>query len=364
MNVIEEFINTKKKGNTKRFYELALNKYFNCIKADPNDYFKQNRDYEEDVKKFVKTLDKYAPITQKSYISVIKRFFYLNDIEFKSKFWELYVKDQIEKGSRALTLDDKPSLSQLKTILSYADLKTKTLVTVLSSSGLRIDECLKITPEDIDFNSKPTVITISSTSVKGIRRPRRVFISNEATNFLKEWLYGNNGNLSGRERYLKRIDKNMKHIYKVDFQDKRVFPFNDSCARKSWYRAIIKAGLNKKCKETDRYELHIHSLRKHFMSQLKTVIPDVIVEALAGHNKYLDEAYRRYSLDEMKDFYLKGMSLLSVFETTPDLSGVNEEINQLKKDKEQMQETINEMRAQISELRLERLEKANGIKKK
>ena len=68
------------------------------------------------------------------------------------------------------------------------------------------------------------------------------------------------------------------------------------------------------------------------MSQMKTQIPEVIVEALSGHSKYLDEAYRRYSLDEMKEYYLKGMPSVMVFESTPDLTEVNKEIEDLKRE--------------------------------
>lgn len=339
MNKIEEFVNTKSKKNTQDFYRLALKKYFECINVNPDNYLNTKRDFEQDIKKFVSTLHNYAPITQRGYISVIKRFFYINDIDFKPKFWELNVKDKITKGY-ALTLDDKPSISQLKTILSYGDLKAKTLFTVLSSSGMRVSECLQITPDHIDFKSNPTMITLESSMTKG-NRPRRVFISIEATNLLKEWLDG------GRERYLRELEMCMTGIHQVDRNDKRVFPMKSCAARLLWKRLITKAGLNKKSIETNRYELHPHSLRKFFNSQMKTKIPEVIVEGLMGHSKYLDEAYNRYSLDEIKQHYLEGMSSLMIFETTPDLTDVQKQLsdkdNRIKELEKKMDEMNNTM---------------------
>jgi len=325
------------------------------IRSGQDKYLNKKRDYEADIKKFVDTLHNYAPITQRGYISVIKRFFYINDIDFKPKFWELNVKDKIKNGY-ALTLDDKPSITQLKTILSYGDLKAKTLFTILASSGMRVSECLRITPDHIDFNSDPTMITLESTMTKG-NRPRRVFISSEATNLLSEWLNG------GRERYLKELEMYMTGIHKVNRSDKRIFPIESCAVRLLWSRLLKKSGLDKKSIETGRYELHPHSLRKFFMSQMKTQIPEVIVEAIIGHSKYLDEAYRRYSLDEIKQYYLKGMSSIMIFESTPDLTEHNERISQLEHENLELTETVNEMKAQLIEIRLEKLEKANGIKK-
>ena len=43
------------------------------------------------------------------------------------------------------------------------------------------------------------------------------------------------------------------------------------------------------------------------MSQLKLEIPAVIPEALAGHEQYLDEAYRRYTKNQLGEMYKKGM---------------------------------------------------------
>lgn len=46
-------------------------------------------------------------------------------------------------------------------------------------------------------------------------------------------------------------------------------------------------------------------LRKWFLSQVKIAAPESVVEAWAGHAGYLDDAYRRYSKDQMREFYEK-----------------------------------------------------------
>lgn len=43
------------------------------------------------------------------------------------------------------------------------------------------------------------------------------------------------------------------------------------------------------------------------------VIPETIVESLVGHKEYLDEAYRRYSKDEIREYYKKAEPNLYIF---------------------------------------------------
>lgn len=347
MNTIKEFVNRKEKENTRLYYELTLNKFFDCIKTNPDNYFKSKRDYEADVIKFVATLRNYAPITQKTYISVIKRFFYLNDIDFKPKFWELEVRDKIEKGGYALTLDRKPTNTELKKILSYGDLKARALFTLLATSGLRISELLKVTLDDIDLDSKPALIKIKSTYVKGARRSRWGFMSDEAKELLKEWLTPNKSGVTERDKYVIEMKKQMRGVTKKSWDTDKLFPIGKSGVTRLWHRLIKNAELDKKYSETGRYEIHVHSLRKFFISQLKTEIPEVIVEAWAGHKKYLAEAYARYDIEEQKQFYLKGMHTLTIFRTTPDLTETNKEIGQLKSDNDKFKELVERMQMKM-----------------
>ena len=366
MNEKEEYIANLKKKNTKVYYRLCLDKYFKAIDKTPNDYFKnkkkKNTQYENDLKKFVTSINKMSPVTQKNYISVVKNFFMDNDIEFSMKFWKREVRNKIEDGG-ALTLDRAPTTSELKQILSYGDLKDRTLFTFLATSGMRIGECLQIQLSDIDLKHDPGKINIRSTYVKGKKKPRWTFISDECKGLLKAWVEPTNDGESERERYLRVTTDKIKSCRpNKSTIDNRVFPFGDCEARTSWYGLIRKAGLTQKSSETNRYELHVHALRKFFMSELKLELPECIVEAYAGHSRYLDEAYKRYSLQQLAEFYKKGMHRLLIFEAQPANAEVFEQLKQKDDQMRTMQETLEEMKAQILELRLEKLERQNGIK--
>ena len=95
-----------------------------------------------------------------------------------------------------------------------------------------------------------------------------------------------------------------------------MFPYNSSTARCLWQNALHKAGLNGRDKSTNREVLHPHVLRKFFRTKLGAVIPVDIVEALMGHEGYLTEVYRKYTVEDLAKFYLKGESALLVFTDT------------------------------------------------
>lgn len=364
MNESDQFVNSYKKKNTKEYYKLCMNKYFKIIKADPNNYFKKKRDYEKDLLTFAEALDIYAPVTAKNYMSIVRNFFIDNDVDISPKFWKRNIRNKLRKA-HALTIDRSPSINEMKKILSYADLKTKTLFLTALSSGCRIGELLQLQPDDIDLDSDPCMITVRSTYTKtGVSRI--TFCSTEAKDHLKAWLLPpKKDELSERDRFVIDACEKIKGIAVKDKNDKRVFPFCDSMTRYMWRKLLKKTGFDKKYSETNRYELHNHSLRKFFLSQMKLDIPETVAEAFAGHYQYLDEAYKRYSRDQLKELYLKGMPRLLVFSTqSEDVKALGDKMQEKDKEMKIMKETIEEMKAQLLELRLEKLEQINGIKKK
>jgi hypothetical protein len=81
----------------------------------------------------------------------------------------------------------------------------------------------------------------------------------------------------------------------------------------------------------------IHMLRKYFLSQIKTKIPNDVAEAMVGHAAGLDAAYRRYSKEELAKFYKQGESALLVLQDSEKLDQLTDEVS--KKDK-QLQELV------------------------
>ncbi len=353
MNKIDEFVMSFPKTKTQTTYRCHLNKYFETIKANPEKYFDGKRDYEQDVKTHWMALIEYAPTTRNMKISTIKQFLEDNDIELSAKFWMKLKRKR--RGNRPVTQDVIPTNQQLRKILHHAEIKAKALYLLLSSSGIRISEAIGLLPNDIDLTSDPPKIYVRAEIAKN-NVPRICFFSSEAKEVLLEWL-------KVRDEYLvtavNRAKTRTKFFHPKDLNDKRVFPFSYTNAQKIWLRLLKNAQLDERDANTQKkyHRMHIHTLRKFFETRMSVAgVPEAIYQQLEGHEGYLNGAYKRYTEQELGEWYKKGMVSLLVFETQPDLSEVHEQLKEKDTQIQDLRNQMEEMRAQIVEMRLEKLE--------
>jgi integrase len=342
MNLIDDFIKDKE-YRTQKNYRWILNQFFREIKQKPDTYFKKERDFQSDIEEWWKQHIDEVPKTRNTKLTIIKGFMEENDIPINTKFWKKLRKQK--KGTRAATLDRVPSEAEFKRILRHGDIKDKALFLFTMSSGMRIDEVLKITPEMMDLEQDPPVISLPGKITKN-GDPRITFITPEAKEYLQEWL-------KIRSKWLKRSIKRTSHLCNKDPNDNRIFPFSYDVAWTRWIYLLKKTGLDKKDSTTKRFELHIHCLRKYFLSQMKLEIPAVIPEALAGHEQYLDEAYRRYSRKQLADYYKKAESRITVLESKTDLSEVQEQLIEKDREIQDLQRQIDDMNNKMLQLLIE-----------
>jgi len=357
MNKIEKFLQNFESEKTKQAYKAHLQNFFTANKIkDPEKYFDMNRDYDQDIESYQTSMQGRPPKSRKSAISCIRTFFLANNVELqpKTKF-NLRTR---RKGSRAWTQDEIPTPEQLKQILLHGNAKGKALFLLASSSGMRIGEILQLTPDDIDMEYNPMNVDNPpiKIDIKGEHTktgdPRTVFASNEAKAAMKAWL-------RNREKWLKVIEMKLssekwqKKGVTKDFQDKRIFPFTYNNAKVIWNILVEKAGLDQRDSKTNRRKYHIHSLRKYYRSHLGIDID--VTEALMGHEEGVKTIYRKYSQKQLAEMYLKGMNNLAVFETTPDLSGVHEQLKEKDRQISELEkkvEDVDDMKMQLLEFRL------------
>ena len=290
-------------------------------------YFREGRDYEKDVELYFQSKKNEAPKSRRLRVSVLRVFLLENGVELPELFWRR-LRDRI-KGSRALTMDRPPTGEELRKILNLMDIKGKTLFLVLATSGMRIGEALQLRVEDFELDKDPARVNIRGVYTK-TGNSRVAFISSEAKEAVEQWL-------RIRGDYLKQAS-GRSWKYSKPTEDPRMFPFDIPTAYASWTNALEKAGLMQKDIQTDRLVLHPHALRKFFRSKLAQVIPVDIVEALMGHEGYLTQVYRRYSLEDLADFYKKGEHTLLVFGNGKDLAKLRVEVEEKNK---QLQQIIN-----------------------
>lgn len=247
-----------------------------------------------------------APHSIKDYVSGVRKWFIFNDVDVESA----KLREKVELPRQySITRDAAPTKEELRRILMGTNLRGKALILTLASSGMRIGEALSLRVKDIDFGKHPVTIHIRAEVAKD-RQARYCFISDEAANILKTYL-------------AERINEPESYVFQGRHQG--VKPDGRKYLRGEWRNepmtywnadfiftnALKKAGLYKR-DEHGRDVLHIHSLRKFFFTQLLPVLGREVVEALMGHRQFLDSAYRRFTVEQLGEHYLKGMGHLTV----------------------------------------------------
>ena len=371
MDKIDEYFDKaliEKKG-TKTVIRSHIQKFFKIIDKEIETYFDNNPEYEEDLRKYWKHLQGKAPNTQSVAISSIKGFLR----RFDKKTRDLDIWDDIAarlKGKSVVSEEYVPDLDEISKILNYCDIRTKTIIMVALSSGMRIGEIVQLLPNDIHLDETPTRINIRSEIAKNDKM-RTTFISSETTNVLKEWLRKKDEYI---EDSMKRLNFKNKQYLKGK-EKNELFPFSTHRIRDAFNNACENAGFTdttmmkgdydlpeyyKKDHKhyRERRHLRFHNLRKFFRTYFGN---SDLAEQLMGHSGYLSQ-YRDYNNKQLAKEYKKYVGNVTVFERTPDLTDINKALDEKDRQIQEMQEMMDELKVQVLELRLEKLEKLNKIK--
>lgn len=217
-----------------------------------------------------------APKTIATWSAALKKFFLVNDVKIDKN-----IKLRIFK----VTEDYLPKKEELKFLINNVDLRTKVILLILLSSGLRIDELRNLKIKDVDLDSNPVKIYVRGTYAKE-RKARITFISSQAKEELLKYL-------SERKSY------NENDYLIVTRDNKQLSYSNIQYIVNKAFKIISE-------KEGKRYKLHSHSLRKFFKTTLLNAgMPVQIVDKLMGHQRYLAAEYELYTEEQLKEWYLK-----------------------------------------------------------
>ena len=271
----------------------------------------------------------------KIYISSVRSYFAYYDIDvIPSKF-----KRKV-KMPKILREDEEPlDVSDIrKILLCCSNRRLKVYILFLASGGMRAIEGLATRLRDIDFSIKPIKIHIRKEYAK-TRVARDIYISDEATHYLKQWLewkYGNEYDDNNNEGHTKTFDSedlifsvyatkngkaNPKHIY-IKIIDE-------------FAKLLSVAGLDERKDDgrSRRRKITLHSLRRF----VKTVISDQTnqdySEWFLGHSK---SPYYTKKENERRQLYAtKCMKYLTFLDYTMiEATGKNIEAKLSEKEKE------------------------------
>jgi len=347
------WLNTYAKKNTRRVFLAGVKHFLFSVygeavnlEAAAAQYIEEcksgRRDWFKDLLKYAADLHGRPPKSARAFMTGAKSWLeYCLDVELSRKQSRLLL-GRMPKGQRARTEEAELTRETLRKILAHADVKGRALFLFLASSGVRVGTALKLRLEDVNLAVDPPTVTVRGEYTKS-GDTYTTFISSEAREALEQWL-------RVRESYIRSAANRGRGLGRTKHvEDPRLFPFSAAVAEQMWYTAIEKAGLNHKDPSTGRYKLRIHMLRKWFLSQAKLAAPENIVEAWAGHSGYLDQSYRRYTRQQLAEYYKKAEPYLLIH--------VPESIHELQT---KTQKDIQELRDQIADL-TRKLTDANAL---
>ncbi|MGC9200558.1 MAG: tyrosine-type recombinase/integrase [Candidatus Aenigmatarchaeota archaeon] len=281
--------------NTKLTYLKGLKKFVEYKQIQNLDLFiqevKEKKNQDEIFKEYALHLanKNLAPKSVAAWISALKKYFEANGLN---------ITVDIPLKVFSIHEDNLPNKEDLKKIVQEADLRLKTIILMLASSGMRVGELHNLKMGDIDLTKEIPTIRIRAIGAKE-RKSRITFISKEAKKFLEEYLNQrkNLGENLNEESPVIATENGKKMSYQnLQYLLEKVF--------KKYSKKVGK-----------RYSLHAHSLRKWFKTQLISAgVPAPIVDRLTGHQRYLAQEYELYTEDQLREWYEKGMKALTILE--------------------------------------------------
>lgn len=328
MLTINEFLKFCQSKSTKHAYGAALRNFENETNIKLTKLIKKNKKtIQNEIEKYIIKLYKNkSNKTRSLYFKALKYYLERNDITL-DKFFLKNIKNKI-KDKYPASIDIIPTNKILREILEHGTLKDRALFLFLASSGIRINEALQLTHDDINLEHNPPIINLRGKITKS-GYPRFTFISNEAKQSLQSFL-------KVREEYLKNASKKSPRGHKKPINDNRIFPFSYSTAWSMFTRLLRESEYTEKDQSTNLYKIHIHSLRKFFKTRLSAEIQKYHLDKLTGHENELSNSYIRPDLETLSKEYLNAEHLISIFEQPPNTEEIYDKIKLLENEIEKL----------------------------
>jgi integrase len=215
-------------------------------------------------------------------------------------------------------------------LLNCSNRRLKTFILVLASGGMRSSECLAIRLKDCDFSVSPTKIHIRPEFSK-TRVSRDIYISNEATKYLKDWI-----EWKYRHKQKSR-DQRTKHDDDLIFQvQKNIAGLRSIYVKlgQEFDKVLSSSGLKQRKEGMRCKTISFHSFRRFVKSVISDQVSQDYSEWYLGHAGR--SVYYLKKEPERQDIYAtKCMQYLTFLDyTTLENTGRNIESKLEEKEKE------------------------------
>ncbi len=250
------------------------------------------------LRRFLATIRKenLAPKTIRFYLSLLIRILRMAGVEVRSDVLRYRVS---LPASRILRVDRAPTIEELRKILTVMGPRNRALFLMLASTGMRLSECLQLRLGDLDLDARPPYLLIRSAKTGDVRK---VYLTRECVEILKAYLG-------------KRLSQDPSTSWIWPRRGNKSKYLRKEHAQQYWYSAIRRVGLDQRDSSGLGYQLHIHSLRKFYRTQLERAgVSRTVISLWMGQRTGLDLNYFRPSEPQLIEEWRKAEPFLTIFE--------------------------------------------------
>jgi integrase len=293
-NAYKNFINTVDSEATKQSYRYTFSKFMGFCGLDNYDKMllvepKKLEGLIRDYITHLKIDKKYSYNTVSLYVASISHFYQMNDFVLN---WKRLGKF---KGKKRLVVEDKPyTKEQIRHMLDFADLRTKCIILLMASAGLRRGALPRLRIKDLTKIEKYGLYKISV--YKNEAEAYTTFITPEATKHLDQYF-------EWRAMQGERLSDTSPVIRK-DFSSLNVAkPKTVTAHSIDWMvgNLLDKSCIRPKTPKLKRTEyMTNHAFRKYFETTAKLAGMDLLlINRCMGHSSNLEDAYLKLSDDQV-----------------------------------------------------------------
>jgi integrase len=299
------FVNSIKSGVTKKIYVYNLRLFMEFCDIDK---FEDLIGLQNQIIPYLMSLRErklsYNSISTR--LNAIYHFYDMNDVTLNKKKLKMF------KGEYTRKVVDRAYIHEdIKKILDVSDLRAKTIVLLMASSGLRIGSLPDIRIRNLEKVNKVYKITV----YEGSNSQYFTFCTPECSSYIDAYLdfRTKNGENLNKDSYIIRDQFDITDMEQIRNKSKGMSI--------SGIESLLSVILLKSCVRTlshnrDRKEVaRAHGFRKFFTTQLinSNVNPE-IREMLLGHKIGLTSCYYRPTQKDILNEYLKAVDSLTINE--------------------------------------------------
>jgi integrase len=332
--VYSNFVNSIKSDVTRKIYDYNLRLFMEFCGIDE---FEKLIGQQNQIIPYLMSLRErklsYNSISTR--LNAIYHFYDMNDISLNKKKIKMFKGEYTRK-----VVDRAYSHEDIRKILDVSDLRGKTIVLLMASSGIRIGGLPDIRIRNLEKINNIYKITV----YEGSNSQYFSFCTPECTSYIDAYLEfrTNNGENLDKDSYLVRDQFDISDLEQIKNLSKGM---SISGIESLLSVILLKSGLRTATHNRNRKEIaRAHGFRKFFTTQcINSKINPEIREMLLGHKIGLASCYYRPTLEDFIQEYSKAIDLLTI----------NEE-NRLKRQVENLQ--VEKSRIEALELSIKKLE--------